>query len=173
MFFRIFRFLGVGLLFLTAGYLILPSPDFPSPPPGSLQSQEPADTETIYRRSYFTNLSRGEVIAYYIDKFRISPGVSFPLLQIRLNRPPEEAATLVRDQTRSSWLEELVHPGREYLYINGFYPTKPTEQININNVHYENKITLRMVPSHPITRLAVLGLSAVCVVYLFKEYAKI
>lgn len=173
MFFRIVRFLGVVLWLFVAAYLLLPSPDFPTPPPGSLQSQEPADTESVYRRSYFTNLTRQEVMDYYSSLFRVSPGVPVPLIQIHLNRPPEEAATLIRDQTRSSWLEELVHPGREYLYINGFYPTKPTEQININNVHYENKLTLRMVPSHPVTRLTVLGLAAVCVFYLIKEYAKV
>ena len=170
---RLFRFLGLVVLLFTAVYLLLPSPDFPSPPEGSLQSQEPADTESVYRRSYFTNLSRQDITAYYAGKFKVSPGVPISLLQFRLNRPPEEAATLIRDQTRSSWLEEYNHPGREYIYINGFYPTKPTEQININNVHYENKITVRMVPSHPVTRITVLSLCAVCIVLLIKEYAKI
>lgn len=161
----------IGLVFVTV-YLILPSPEFPEPPEGTLQSNEPADTESIYRRSYYSNLSRSEVMEYYQQRFKVGPS-GIPIFQLRLNYPPESAQTLIRDQTRSSWLEELVHPGRESLYINGFYPTKPTEQINIKGVHYANKITVRLIPSHPVTRLTVLLISGWLIVGLYKEYGKI
>lgn len=155
------------LLLFTIYYLLLPSPSFPPPPAGSLRSNEPGDMESIYRRAYFTNYSRGEILKYYQHVFRI------PFFQILLNYPPEEAFTLVRDQTKSSWLQEIVHPWRESIFINGFYPTKPTEQININGVHYINKITVRYIPSHPVTRLTVLSLSALAIYWLYKEYVQI
>ena len=155
-----------GLLGLSAYYLLLPAPPFPPPPPGSLVSTEPADTESIYRKAYYTNLSRAEVLDYYRSNF-LSP------LRYRLNHPPEESYALIRDQTRSSWLEEIVHPWRETPLINGFYPTLPTEQINLYGVHYLNKITIRMIPSRPVSRLTVLALAGLAAIYLSKEYARI
>lgn len=151
---------------VVAVYLLLPSPVFPEPPPGALRSSEPGDMESVYRRAYYTNLSRSEVLSHYSAQF------SAYLPQLLLNYPPEEAFTLVRDQTKSSWLQELVHPGRESLYVNGFYPTKPTEQININGIHYVNKITVRYIPSHPVGRITVLALAVICGYLLFKEYGR-
>ena len=121
-------------------YLALPSPKFPGPPPNSIQSTEPADTESIYRRAYYTNLSRLEIMDYYDKAFR-GP------VQYRLNLPPEDAYSVIRDQTKSSFLELIVHPRRESLYVNAFVPTKPTEQINIKGVHYLNKVTVRYLSS--------------------------
>src|SRR3989337_2076372 len=99
-------------------YVSLPSPDFPSPPLGSLQSDEPADSEDPLRRAYFVNLNRQEVIAHYENEFN----KGFWFLKPRLNYPPEEAQTIIRDQTRSTYLEEIVHPFKESLFINGFEP---------------------------------------------------
>lgn len=160
-----FIFLGACTV-LAAGYLLIPSPGFPPPPPGSLQSQEPADTESPYRRAYYTNLSRSQLMQHYESAF------DFPF-QLRLNHPPEEAYSAVRDQTRSSWLEQLVNPGREKLYVNGFFPTLPTEQINISGVHYLNKITVRHIPSSAPARLTVLGLSVVWGYLFLREYVKV
>lgn len=156
------------LIFLVSSiyYLVLSSPKFPDPPPNSIQSNEPADTETIYRRAYYTNFTRPEIMDYYDRAFR-GP------IQYRLNLPPEDAYSVIRDQTRSSFLEQIVHPGRESLYINAFVPTKPTEQININGVHYLNKVTVRYLPSHPISRLTVLTLSVLLLFWLKKEYSHV
>lgn len=159
----------VLLSFLTVAlaiYLVLPSPAFPKTPPNTLQSTEPGDMESTYRRAYYTNYSRTEIMNFYRQQF------TFPL-QIRLNYPPEDAYTFIRDQTKSSWLEELVHPGRESLYVNGFYPTKPTEQINIDGVHYLNKITIHYYPSQPVSRLIVLALTVLGFIWLKKEYDQI
>ena len=159
------KILIFAFLISAVSYLIYPVPGFPSPPPGSLVSTEPADTESIYRKAFYTNLSREEVVSYYKNLWR------GPF--IRINHPPEEAQTMIRDQTRSSWLEELVHPLKDSLYINGFYPTKPTEQININKVHYLAKITVHHFPSHPFTRLTVLLMASLSSYLLLKEYAKV
>lgn len=147
-------------------YLLLPSPKFPDAPSGSIQSNEPGDTESIYRRAYYTNLTRPEIMGYYDSAFR-GP------IQYRLNLPPEDAYSVIRDQTKSSFLELIVHPLRETLYINAFVPTKPTEQININGVHYLNKVTVRYLPSHPISRLTVLALSSLLFLWLIKEYSHV
>ncbi|KKU92629.1 hypothetical protein A3H89_02525 [Candidatus Amesbacteria bacterium RIFCSPLOWO2_02_FULL_48_11] len=155
----------VVLLLFTIYYLLLPSPVFPPFPPGSLTSTEPADTESIYRQAFFTDLDRIELISYFTSQF------SSPVTPLRLNYPPEEAYSLIRDQTRSSWMEELVHPWRDSLLINGFYPTLPTEQINRNGVHYQGKITIRRLPSHALTRLTVLALTCIAGRLLVKEYA--
>ena len=152
-----------ALLVSSIYYLIFPSPSFPPPPPDSLISREPADTESIYRKAYYTNLIRPEIMQYYDQTFR-SP------IQYRLVLPPEDAYSVIRDQTRSSFLEVIVHPWREHLYINAFVPTNPTEQININGVHYLNKVTIRYVPSHPLSRLTVLTLSVICLGFLVKQW---
>ena len=163
---KIFNVFGLLLLISIFYYLILPSPKFPDVPPGSIQSNEPADTESIYRRAYYTNLTRPEIMDYYDLAFR-------GLIQYRLNLPPEDAYSVIRDQTKSSFLELIVHPLRESLYINAFVPTKPTEQININGVHYLNKVTIRYLPSHPISRLTVLALSGLLLFWLKKEYSHV
>jgi hypothetical protein len=108
----------LSLLFLV--YLLLTNPDFPSPPSASIQSNEPSDTHIPLRRAYFTNFTRGEVISSYRNQFTESQFLGIPLPTLRLNYPPEEAQTIIRDQTRSTFLEELVHPMRESVFINGF-----------------------------------------------------
>ncbi len=154
------------LLVFISIYLALPPSKFPDVPPGSIQSNEPADTETIYRRAYYTNLTRQEIMEYYDRNFK-------NLIQYRLNLPPEDGASVIRDQTRSSFLEQIVHPWKSSLYINTFVPTKPTEQININKIHYLNKVTLRLVPSHPVSGLTVLLLTAIGFYWLMREYAHV
>lgn len=142
-------------------YISLPTPGFPSDPPNTLPSTEPADIESIYRRSFYTQLSRSELMAYYDQNFQPN---------IKLNHPPEESGRLIRDQTRSSWLEEILHPGKDSLYINGFYPIKSADQINIAGTRYVAKITVRYIPSEIITRLTVLGLITIALIWLLHEY---
>ncbi len=139
-------YLVLGLAFL--GYLLVPPHDFPNPPLDSVQSNEFADKETPLRRAYFTNLTRGEVINYYKSQFGYLPS-------LRLNYPPEESQTLIRDQTRSTFLEELVHPFRESLYINGFEPKEDKDKINIAGVPWRQKIIIKYVPSSAILRIVV------------------
>ncbi|KKU97817.1 hypothetical protein A2701_02075 [Candidatus Amesbacteria bacterium RIFCSPHIGHO2_01_FULL_47_34] len=167
------KFLQVATLLLCliiSWYLLLPDPGFPPPPPGSLVSTEPADTESIYRRAYFTDLSRQEIMEYYSSTFALR---FLPWVQLRLNNPPEESQTVIRDQALTSWLEELVHPWRESVYINGFYPTLPTQAINVAGKHYEAKITVRLLPSHPVTRLTVLAMTSIITAVLFKEFTHV
>lgn len=158
------KFAVIVIICIVGAYLLLPPPRFPSPPSGSLESTEPADTESIYRKAYYTDLSREEIIAHYSRQF------AHPL-QFRLNLPPEDAYSVIRDQTRSSFLEEIVLPWKASLYINGFTPTLPSDQIERNGKIYATKITVRMIPSHPAARVTVLGMTGVCLYLLHKKHA--
>ncbi|OGM20577.1 hypothetical protein A2714_04525 [Candidatus Woesebacteria bacterium RIFCSPHIGHO2_01_FULL_38_9] len=136
-------------------YLFIAPPTFPSPPSDALQSNEPGDTETPLRRAYFTNLTREEVLAHYQVQLERSPFLNIYLPTYRLNYPPEEAQMKIRDQTRSTFLEELVHPLRESLFVNGFEPKQEKDTIFIEGRKWRQKITVRFIPSRPWVRISV------------------
>lgn len=143
---RFFYFL-FGLASLL--YLALPSPSFPLPPADSVQSFEPGDSEaTDERRAYFTNYTRQEVLEHYQKQLSFLP-------TYRLNYPPEESQILIRDQTRSTFLEEIVHPLRESVYVNGFEPKDPKDDVWYKGIDYRQKITIRYVTSSSIVRFGV------------------
>lgn len=146
-------FLLFSLIFIV--YLLLPNPSFPTPPPDSIQSNEPADTETPLRRAYFTDFTRGEVLEHYQNQFNKSLLLGIPLPTYRLNYPPEEAQTIIRDQTRSTFLEEIVHPFRESVFVNGFEPKDAKDAIYINDRFFRQKIIVRFVPSPTVARVLV------------------
>lgn len=156
---KIILFLFFSLLLV---YVISPSPQFPSPMSDFYLSNEPADTETPLRRGYYTNATREEVMSHYINEFKKSSFFNLSFLTYRLNYPPEEAQTLVRDQTKSTFLEEIVHPLRESIYINGFEPLGPEYAIVVKGVPWRQKITVRYVPSSLVVRIVVVLLSGFC-----------
>lgn len=157
-------FFVISVLLLV--YVIIPSPEFPNPPPEFVQSFEPGDVETPLRRGYYTNLTREEVINYYKDEFN----KNFKIYTPRLNYPPEEAQTIIRDQTKSTFLEEIAHPLRESIYINGFEPKTDNYRIEIKGVVWRQKIIIKYIPSSLWTRLVVLSLTIVATFALMKEY---
>lgn len=144
----------LGLIF----YVSFPSPKFPEPMSDFFQSNEPADTETPLRRGYYTNATRQEVMKHYLSEFK----------GYRLNYPPEEAQTIIRDQTKSTFLEEIVHPLRESVYINGFEPTDPQYAIVIKGTPWRQKIIVKYVPSNLFVRLLVIALSGIAVALLLR-----
>ncbi len=151
---RIFGAIYILASVLFLWYLVLPSPDFPEPPQDALQSQEPGDSEDLLvRRAYFTDLTREEVLLHYQEQ--LSRGSVFSKMTYRLNYPPEEASTIIRDQTRSTFLEEIVHPFRESFYVNGFKAEHPADTILIEDKVWNQKVTVKYVQSSAITRLAV------------------
>jgi len=151
------------LLFI---YVSPPSPEFPKPPSDFVQSGEPADVETPLRRGYYTNLTRGEVIAHYEKEFNQGFNVYTP----RLNYPPEDAPLLIRDQTKSTFLEEIVHPLRESIYINGFEPKTEEYAQYYKGIRYNQKIIVRYVPSSMWIRIFAVTGSIVSAYFLIKEY---
>lgn len=157
----------VVLLFLPLFYyVLLPNPEFPQPPAGSVQSDQPADVETPLRRAYYTNLSRSEVISHYEREFNKGFNVYAP----RLNYPPEDAQLLIRDQTKSTFLEEIVHPLRESLYVNGFEPKSEEYAQFFRGVRWNQRIIVRYVPSLVLNRIVILALTLVAMLILIREY---
>lgn len=156
-------FVFFTLLFFA--YILSPDSGFPPPPQGVLISSEPADVETNLRRGYYTDLRRDDVISHYQSGFKNVSlfGINSP--SIRLNYPPEEAKVLIRDQTRSTYLEEIVHPLRESIFINGFEPKLDKDRILIDGNFWESKVIVRYVPSNPALRL-MLGLASVVLILL-------
>ncbi len=144
-------------------YLSLPNGGFPEKIGSSLQSDEPADVEISSRRGYYLNEDRNDVIGYYREKFNnikiFDKNLTF--FSVRLNYPPEESQTIIRDQTRSTYLEEIVHPFRESLYINGFEPRKDNEKIVVYGKPFEQKIIVKMVSSNIWVRLMIGVLSVI------------
>ena len=157
----------LSLFFLI--YLSFLNPQFPDPPTDSLQSNEPADTETETRRAYFTNYTREEVLVHYVNQLQKTTIWDIKIPTYRLNYPPEEAQTLIRDQTRSTFLEEIVHPFRESLFVNGFEPKVEKDTIFIDGKRWRQKIIVRYVASNSVIRL-ILGILTLTLIYIVSKY---
>ncbi len=78
---------------------------------------------------------------------------------------------IIRDQTRSTFLEEIVHPFRESVYINGFKSSLRKDAIFIEGKDWYQKITVRFVPSNRFVRVVVVVLALVLVANVVKEWA--
>lgn len=149
-------FLSVVFILVTF-YLFLPGPEKVPGPPDSIQSQEPGDTQDPNLRAYFTNYTRAQVMAFYQDNFSRSSWANILLPTFRLNLPPEDAFTVIQDQTKSSYLEEIVHPLRESLYVNGWQPDPDREaKIFVDDKQFSTKVTIHRLDSNPVVRLALL-----------------
>lgn len=151
-------------------YLARPSPKFPKPPIDSVQSLEEADLETPLRRSYFTDFSRQQILDYYQREFGAS--IPIPVPSYMVYYPPEDAQTLIRDQTRSVYLPEIIHPFRESLYVNIFEARSPKDAISYRGIDYDRKITVRYVPSSPWVRIPVIFSSLILLLFLLKQLVK-
>jgi len=134
------------------------------------RSEEPADWETPLRRGYYTNYYRGDVIWHYRDEMRQSvwPGVSLPTVRLS-DYPPEDAFWLVRDQTHVNWLEELVHPMRESVFVAGQESGDPLEYFVREGRRFDNKVTIKYVVSPEVVRVVVGLLGLWLGLYLVEE----
>lgn len=148
-------FIIFSILLLT--YMLLPSPlrveDF-GPLPQSLKSDEPGDTVQVKNVSaYYSNHFRDFVMPYYKTQYQSL--TDFPFAPMRFNHPPEFAYTAVKEQTLSTYLEELVYPLRDSIFINGFEPFYKDGEpkfpgatdLVVNGIFFDTKTTLRFYPS--------------------------
>lgn len=156
-------------------YLALPDYEFPLPPPDSIQSQEPSDTETPLRRGYYTNYSRQEVLDWYKMQFEKSGFLGLSMPTPLLNYPPEYAESIIRDQTSSSFLQEYTHPLRESIYINGFKPqtegSKPA--FVVNGEERSQKIIIRVVSGNIWVRETLFLLSAFMLAIIYNTFIRL
>lgn len=150
------------LLFI---YMIWPGSNSISnipPLPDSDKSTLEGDTIQISNVSaYFSNNFREFVIPYYSDSYqRLS---KFPFPPLRLNHPPQYSWIAIKKHTDSTYIEELVYPLRDSLYVNGLEPFYENEdpkwwgatKFEIGNNVYFTKVTLRFYPSSVWVKLVV------------------
>jgi len=159
------KYLLVGVIYLLGlVYLTLPSPKYPDLM-YAVRSDEPGDTwQNPDQKGYYTNLTRSEVLGQMQSQFVIK-FLGYTIPSFRLNYRPEEAYELVRDQLNSYYLEEIVYPFRESLFVNGWEPThsprfvgKPEKEIPMISFHeipYLSKVTLKQTNSNVIFRVGV------------------
>lgn len=175
-------FFGI-IFFLGTFYLVLPAPkDFPYLP-GSIKSIEPGDTVQIANVSaYYTDMSRKDVVDFYFNYFSKSSFLGIPLITYKLNQPPERIREVLRDTQQSTYVEELVHPFRESVFLNGFEwdndPfTPPSRRIKnilvVNGKTYQFKVTLFYQESQLWQRLLVFYLSLSVSYFVFLAYQRL
>lgn len=152
--------------FLGVFYLLLPEPVIPNLTP-ALKSTEPGDTVQMPGVwAYYTDLSREQVVEFYQQAFAKSPFLKIPLINYRLNHPPEYARETIIDTLKSNFYEELVHPLKDSLFISGWVPKedkvylatskkKPITEFEVNGQKFQGKITLYHVTSPLWARLLV------------------
>ncbi len=158
------KLIWLSIYFVGIIYLILPSPAFPDLR-DSGRSDEPGDTwQHPDQKGYYSNLSRAEVLSDIQSQFHLK-FMGFEIPTYRLNYRPEDAGDLVRDQLQSYYLEEIVIPFRESIFVNGWepkkspkydlLPDKSTSDLYLHGVPYDAKITLRPVSSSVWVRIIV------------------
>lgn len=169
-----------GLLLV---YMIWPGPgkisDF-KPLPTSSKSKLAGDTFQIPNvAGYFSDNYRSFVVPFYLSDYQKSARLPFPPL--RLNHPPEYSWTTIKKHTDSTYLEELVYPLRDSLYVNGFEPFYPdgkpkfwgSTNFVVDGHSWYTKTTLRFYPSKLIVRILVWFGVIISIYLLFKMGRKI
>lgn len=158
-------FFSVLIYLFGIYYLSRPTPPLPSLDQ-AVRSNEPGDTvQHPDQTAYYTNRdNRQEILDELQKKFNLG---NLDQLSYRLNYRPEEVGGLVRDQLRSYYLEEVIHPLRESLFINVWEPTKspfviPKDQASQRmyflKIYYPVKVTLKPVYSPLWARLLIWSL---------------
>ncbi len=155
----------VSIIFLIGVlYLVLPSPSLPDLSE-SARSDEAGDTwQNPDQKGFYSDLTRSQVLSDLQSKFIVTFG-NLVIPSYRLNYRVEEAYELVRDQLNSNYLEEVVYPLRESLFINGWEPKnapryahlapRDIPDISLHGVVYAAKITLKPVYSAVWARLLI------------------
>lgn len=170
LFFKIFYILFFFVLLI---YVIIPTPEFPLPPNDSLQSNEPADLESPLRRSYFTNYTREEVMSHYKNQLSKSTFLGIVLPIYTFNYPPEEAQTIIRDQTNSTFLEEIVSPLRMSVFINGYEPKPEKGSVLVeDNKSWKQKIIVKYVENNLGVKIFIVFLTSLVTWFIIVEFTK-
>jgi len=158
----------VKILFVVFGiallvYLAWPAPPFPNTLWDFQSSVEPADRESPMRRGYYTDLTREQLMNHYVKEFEWG---------IRLNYPPENAQTLIRDQTKATFLEEIVHPMRESLFVAGNKAQPGKALFEVNGKKFTTKVIVKYVDSSIFVKLSI-GLLTLSLIWILgSEWVK-
>jgi hypothetical protein len=159
------KIVTLGIIYiLGAIYLVLPSPTTPDLT-DSMRSDEAGDTwQHPDQKGFYTNKARAEVLSEMQNKFTVKIN-NFVIPSYRLNYRPEETADFVREQVASNYLEEIVYPLRDSLFVNGYEPRNAPVNRNIDpryipgipykDTYYFSKVTIRPVTSSVLGRLFI------------------
>jgi len=177
---KFFVIIGAIVSFLFLVYLIWPDDandvyTFKALP-NSVKSTLPGDSVQVTNlTAFFSDNYRDFVIPYYQEDYKNL--VRFPFPPLELNYPPEYAFTVIKDQTQSTYLEELTYPFRGSLYINGLEPfIENTREPRYDGATlfgqsgglYQTKVILRYYPSSLVFRIIVwLGINS-SIIFLYK-----
>ena len=114
------------------------------------------------------------MLAWYKQQFDRSSFMGIKLPTLLLNYPPENAQTIIRDQTGSTFLQEFTHPFRESIYINGFKPPSDNNRpiFFVGGKPWQQKIIIRYVPSSIWVREAVFIASALMIAVIYNAFEK-
>ncbi len=163
--------------------MLLPSPDNFPDLPSAVKSIEPGDTVQVKNVSaYYTDMPRKEAVDFYFNYFSRSPFLNIPLITYKLNHPPERIREVLRATQQSTFVEEIVHPLRESVFINGFEwnndpftPSKSREQniIVVDGKTYQFKVTIFYQKSAVWIRLIIFYLATGLGYLLAKEGSKL
>jgi len=136
--------------------------DFPALPQSAKSILSGDTTEVKNVSAYFSNNYRKYVVYYYNLVFQ---GLSkFPIPPLVLNYPPEEAFSYIKDQTQSTYLEEVSYPLRDSIFINGLEPYEAetlspryegASMFTEGGQLWQTKVTLRYYPSTILSRIIV------------------
>lgn len=147
-------------------YMLWPGPDkisdfkaLPSSSKSSLAGDNITQVPNV--AGYFSDNFRDFVVPFYSEIYQTQAHFFFPPL--RLNHPPEYSWTVIKKHTDSTYIEELVYPLRDALYVNGFEPFYPdgnpkfwgSTKFEEGGAHWYTKTTLRFYPSQLVTRFLV------------------
>ncbi len=171
------------LYLLITSYLLLPPPPVFPDLPDSLRSTLPGDTVQIPGVSaYFTDLDRQTVISFYEESFSRSSFLGIKLPTFRINHPPERAKQIYVDTMRSYYLEEIIHPFRESVYVNGFewendVFTAPEKRIKnklmVGDQEFKSKVTLMRKNNSPLVTWMIFNLIIIFFYFLLRAYYRI
>lgn len=159
--FSIFQVFAILLLL----YMIWPSParisNFKALP-SSVKSTLEGDTIQVSNVSaYFSDNFREFTVPFYASNYQ--KRAFLPFGPIKINHPPEYSWIAIKKHTDSTYLEELVYPLRDSLYVNGYEPFYSdgspkfwgSIKFGEGNEEYFTKTTLRYYPSKLIVRILV------------------
>jgi|SRR3989344_123429 len=111
--------------------------------------------------AYFSNSYREFVVPVYVMNYQSL--MHFLIPPFRLNHPPEYSWIAIKKHTDSTYIEELVYPLRDSLYINGFEPFYPdntpkfwgSTKFEADGRDWYTKTTLRFYPSNFLVKIVV------------------
>lgn len=148
------------------------------PLPSSAKSTLAGDTFQIPNvAGYFSNNYREFVVPFYSSVYQAQ--AHFPFPPLRLNHPPEYSWLTIKKHTDSTYLEELVYPFRDSLFVNGFEPFYSdgnpkfwgSSQFSVDGQNWFTKTTLRFYPSSLIVKILV-WFGIVASIYLLFKLGK-